>query len=349
MGKRPYSICVHRNNVCDVLMDTYASVQSLLNTSLSVSFSGENATDLSGLTRELFTIFFTAVQEKYFDGNVECVPRVDPQTCQSLSSSDDTMFTTLGKIFSHCYVLTGMFPIFIARASFQSVLLATPVDDELLKSSFFRYIDEFERDSLLSIMSGDSDAAIDEEVFDNVVAILSRCQSSQLPTRKNINQLVCSVAMSELVCRPTHALQAIHKGLMAAHPELWQCISVEDIDYLYSDLIPTPRRVWQLISPVNEVMNRQEEKVFDFLRRFVLSLNSRMLRLFLRFVSGSSYVGPKIKVDFNSQEAGFKRSPLANTCSPHLHLSTSYITLTEFKSEFINILNHSDQWFMDMQ
>ena len=265
---------------------------------------------------------------------------MDSQTCQSLSSLDDTMFTTMGKIFSHCYVLTGMFPIFIARASLQSVLLTSSVDDSLLMSSFLRYVDEFEQDALKSVMNGDINAGIDEEVYDNVVAILSRCQSTQLPTRKNICQLVCSVAMSELVCRPAHALQAIHKGLLAAYPDLWRCITVEDISHLYSDLIPTPKRVWQLISLVNEIMTRQEEKVFDFLRRFVLSLNSRMLGLFLRFVSGA---GANIKVDFNSQQAGFTRRPLANTCSSHLHLSTSYMTLKEFKTEFINVLNHSDQ------
>jgi hypothetical protein len=332
------------------LLDIYASdsIGSILGTSLSVTFKGEDANDFSGLTRELFTIFFSDIQEKYFDGNVECVPRVDPKTCQSLSSSNDTMFITMGKIFSHCYVLTGMFPIFIARASMQSVLLSGSVDSALLTSSFLRYVDEFEQDALKSIMNGDCDADIDEDVHENVIAVLSRCQSTQLPTRKNIHQVVYNVAMSELVCRPTHALQAIHKGLMAAHPEMWSRITIDDIDHLYTDLIPTPKKVWQLISPVNETLTRQEEKVFDFLRRFILSLDCRMLGLFLRFTSGSSYAGPKIKVDFNSQEAGFKRSPLVNTCSPHLHLSTSYVTLKEFKTEFINVLNQSDFWYMDM-
>ena len=80
----------------------------MLATSISVSFKGEQATDLSGLTREVFTIFFMDAQESYFDGNMESVPRVDPQTCHMLSTSADTMFTTMGKIFSHCYILTGM-------------------------------------------------------------------------------------------------------------------------------------------------------------------------------------------------------------------------------------------------
>ena len=78
--------------------------------------------------------------------------------------------------------------------------ISSIVDNSLLISSFLRYVDEFEQD---------------EQVYDNVIAVLSQCQSEQLPTRKNICQLVCSVAMSELVCRHTHALQAIHKGAVA--------------------------------------------------------------------------------------------------------------------------------------
>ena len=164
MTRSPYSIIVNRNDISSVLLNIYASNASILSTSLSVTFKGEDATDLSGGN------FFTDIQEKYFDGNMECVPHVDPQTCQSLSSLDDTMFTTtMGEIFSHGYVLTGVFPIFIARASLQSVLLTSCVDDSLLISSFLRYVDEFEQDTLKSVMNGDINADIDEEVYDNVV------------------------------------------------------------------------------------------------------------------------------------------------------------------------------------
>ena len=53
-----------------------------------------------------------------------------------------------------------------------------------------------------------------------------------------------------------------------------------------------------------------------------------MLGLFLRFVCGSSYAGANIKVDF---KAGFTRTPLANSCSSHLHLSISYMLLKNSK------------------
>ena len=76
--------------------------------------------------------------------------------------------------------------------------MTSSVDESLLISSFLRYVDEFEQDALIkSVMNGDINADIDEEVYDNVVAILSLCQSAQWPTRKNICQLVCSAASHE--------------------------------------------------------------------------------------------------------------------------------------------------------
>ena len=71
MTRSLYSLVVNRKDVSSVLLDIYASI---LSTSLSVTIKEEDTTDLSGLTRELF---FTDIQEKYFDGNIECVPRVN--------------------------------------------------------------------------------------------------------------------------------------------------------------------------------------------------------------------------------------------------------------------------------
>ncbi len=101
--------------------------------------------------------------------------------------------------------------------------------------------------------------------------------------------------------------------------------------------------------PECDTPSRQEEKILDFLHCFIFTLDQEKLGLFLRFVSGSSYIWQKIKVVFNAQEPGFTRSPLANTCSPHLHLPTSYVSFSEFKTEFTSILNNPDEWHMDLQ
>ena len=71
--------------------------------------------------------------------------------------------------------------------------------------------------------------------------------------------------------------------------------------------------------------------ISSFLMLILMNKFMTMLGLFLRFVSGSSYAGANIKVDFNSQQAGFTKRPLVNTCSSHHHLSTSYMILKAFK------------------
>ena len=55
----PCSVVVHRNGVRQCLLQLYQQkeCQNLLNRSLSVQFIGERAVDLSGVTRELFSIF----------------------------------------------------------------------------------------------------------------------------------------------------------------------------------------------------------------------------------------------------------------------------------------------------
>ena len=338
ISKPPYKIEVHRNNVTAVLLSEYGSenVEKIMANSLCVVFEDEKANDLSGLTREVFSIFYKKIKEEYFDGNVDCVPRVDPQTCRN------TMFTTIGRIISHAFVLTGMFPVFISQAAMQSVLVCHP-DDKLLMSSFLNYIDDFEKDSLTNVMNGNGT----EEDDENALGVFSRCQSNTLPTKENIHGMIINAAKSELVCRPTHALQAMHKGMVSAHPNLWHGVTREELRKLYDDLIPTHRSVWRLMATEEgHTLSRQEEKIMDYLRRLIFSLSQELLGIFLRFITGSPYIGSNIKVGFNAQDAGFLRRPLVNTCSPHLHLPTSF---SEFKNEFLSILNHSSEWFMDLQ
>ena len=64
--------------------------------------------------------------------------------------------------------------------------------------------------------------------------------------------MMIDAARSELVCRPAHALQALYKGMILAHPALWTAVHEEDFEQItvYADLIPTTRHVWQLLSTV---------------------------------------------------------------------------------------------------
>ena len=252
------------------------------------------------------------------------VPRVDPQTCDS----DATLFTTLGRITSHCFAVTGIFPIFIAQASAHSALLPSePVPEPVLIASFLNYVDNFEREPLQKLLDGKE---LNEEEHDIVVCVLSRCHCFHIPNTVNIRDIVVSMSLSELVSRPAHALQAFVRGMTAAYPDPWCALSSTDIDSIYTHLIPSCRSVWQsLLLPAD--LSRQEDKVADFLRRFIFSLDQQKLSLFLRFVTGSSYMSAQIFVEFSSQCGGFARRPTSATCSNALHLPSTYATYAEFR------------------
>lgn len=75
-------IVVSRENIEQCLFDLFSHTSSSLYSTLPyVQFEGENATDLDGLSRELFSLFWEVIRSQYFEGCTEAVPRVDPQTC----------------------------------------------------------------------------------------------------------------------------------------------------------------------------------------------------------------------------------------------------------------------------
>ena len=194
-----------------------------------VQFEGENATDLDGLTRELFSLFWEFSKNKYFE---EMVPRIDPQTCQM------DIFTILGRIISYGYLITGFFPIFVARASMLSVLCETNISDDILLSSFLNYIDVFERESASRMMLN--------EDFDIITAMLSRFKCFSIPCSDNIEQCMIECAKSELICRPTHALRKIYQGMKEVHPTLWELVNPKCIEKIYQNLLPICHSIWAL-------------------------------------------------------------------------------------------------------
>ena len=149
--------------------------------------------------------------------------------------------------------------------------------------------------------------------------------------------------------RPAHALQAFACGIIAAHPDLWCAVSSTDISSIYTNLVPSCRSLWQsLLLPAE--LSKQQDKVADFLRRFIFSLDQQKLSLSLSFVTGSSCMSTsQIFVELNNQCGGFARRPTSTTCSNTLHLPSTYASYAEFRCEFANVLNNSDLWYMDAQ
>ena len=94
-------------------------------------FEGECAVDIGGVTCDMFSAFFEEVYSKHFDGASLLVPVDTPH-------SGLPPFSSLGVIFSHAYLVTGMLPVKIAFPLLASFLLLEPVHfpDQLLLEAF---------------------------------------------------------------------------------------------------------------------------------------------------------------------------------------------------------------------
>ena len=338
-AKPQTDVCVARVRVGPSMIELFReATSSLYTTAPFVKFEGERATDLDGLTRELFSLFWVYARHEYFEGASEVVPRVDPQTCRI------DVFTVLGRIISYGYLITGYIPVFMAKASvISSICRQTSISDDVILSSFLNYIDGFEKECACRMMKGQ----MEDDDFYKILGMLSRFKCFVVPSSDNIRQHMIECAHSELIYRPTHALSSIARGMREAHPGLRDHVDPDCIADLYQCLIPTCMKVWNLIKPPG-TMNMQQDGTLDYLRRFVFSLMKDELALMMRFVTGSeSITGTGITVTFCGTEEGLARHPSSHTCTGTLQLPTTYKSYSDFRREFLNVLKNNELWFMD--
>ena len=96
-----------------------------------------------------------------------------------------------------------------------------------------------------------------------------------------------------------------------------------------------------------ESLTATQSEVSKHLKRYIKELDSRHLKLFLRFCTGSDVITvPNITVEF-SQLIGLQRRPVAHTCGCVLQIPDQYENFMAFRSEFDSVLE-SNVWVMDI-
>ena len=155
-----------------------------------------------------------------------------------------------------------------------------------------------------------------------------------------------STARHLFLGKPLGMLYTIHSGVPKPFLRFFQKMTVSEFFDLYKALSATPERVLSLIEEPDN-MNSAEERIFLYLTTFVSNIRQDDLRLFLRFVTGSSVLlGESIQVSFNNAE-GLARSPTAKTCSCSIEIPLTYATYPEFEQEFLKVLSSEGAWAMD--
>lgn len=308
---------------------------------LVVTFRNERGFDGGGLHRELFPIFWHAVEQRMMEGNAEKVPILTPRSAK--------YFYTLGLILSHGYVLTGFVPMCFASPFFLGLINDQSVTpDDILLQSFLNYIDPRERVAVEACISA-NDISDTSAVLENVIIpMLARFNCDVIPKKENIREVVLHTAEYALVCQPYYAIVQIRRGMLCANPSLWRhCALAVGIELCHS-LLPTNMKVWNMVEePVYR--NSTESRCFDYLRRFIFTLSTESLSLLLRFVTGSPHcVNQTVSVDFFVPSSSFVRRPTATTCGMVLHLPSTYESFSQFSQEFGEILRSSHLWSFDI-
>ena len=274
----------------------------------------------------MFSSFWEEAYLKNFDGESLLVPAVHPNT-------DIATFPILGTVLSHGFMACGYLPVRIAFPVIAATLCSPSVKipDAIIFESFIDYLTAHESSILCD--------TIDQNVFScqtqtQLINTLSRLGCTEVPSPANIKQLVLRVAKHLFLGKPLGALYALNSGVPIPYHSFWQNFPIDKLFHLYKVLNATTSAI--LEEPVD--INPTEDRVFGFLLSFVGNMKQNELRLFLRFITGSSVrLAKHIKVSFNSL-TGLARRPISHTCDCNLELPVSYATYPEVESEFTNVL-----------
>lgn len=266
-----------------------------------------------GVLREMYSIFWETFFKENCDGSSQFSIRLLPQMTDK--------YKIIGRIITHQFIQCSSFPVQLARASIDQALFGN-VSEECLIDTFLKMLPLKESEMLSRTLEGR------ENPFptDDVVDILDEYNIRTFPSQSNVKELIKSVASLELVSRPYLALANIKEGM----GPFWAEVSKEMIDALYSLCEPTHSRVVTSLS--FQPSTPQENRVFRWLRKYLMESDIRTVTKFLQFCTGSAIIEPArpiaLELEVMPQVA---MRPTAKTCFRILSLPCNYLSYLQLK------------------
>lgn len=323
---------VRRVNIGQDVLNIFMDPQ-VLNVDLKMELINEKAVDSDGVSREVYSAFWEHFLEQC-EGEEERVPRLRPDY-------SDKEWEAIGRIWLKGYLDHHIVPIRLSPAFILSCCQGvSAVDEELLMRSFSRYLSVPERASVEKALKGNMDESDEEDLLD----LFSRMGSHNLPSKDNMHGAILGLAQKALLQEPKFIIDCFHSVF---HNALSALTTKNNIMELYESKRPTNKKVAQMIKPLSESLNQQEQSALNYLIRYVRSIEQRKLEIFLRFCTGSTVLcKDTIQVTFNHL-CGLGRRPVAHTCGAVLELPCTYSSYPEFRAELDGILS-GDCFTMDI-
>ena len=331
-------VTVKRESVTEDILNLYKTNSDIASSFVTFKFNNEEGMDMDGVKREVYSLFWEGAMMRFFDGSNTVVPKMGPEI-------QDNDLDALGRIINHGFVLTGIFPIMINKGFMTGALLGRDsLSDDDIVDCFFEFVSDYDSLQLKRVMDEVNPTDVfSEQSHHYLMEFLSEFEVQTNPRPSNIRDIITRVAKTELLSKPSLALDIIGKGLQD-HNNLWEDCGKDDVFHLYDKLAISPGIIASLLTVDEYNLTKEKQKVFTYLKKYVRSLNNKDICLFTRFTTGSSMnLVKEIKVVFHGTE-GIPYIT-AHTCSAIIDLpSRGYISFSDFKSQFDNVLYNPYSW-----
>ena len=175
------------------------------------NFLNEPALDFDGVKREAFTLFWEKVLPIYFEGTNSYVPRISPDI-------EETMYTTLGRILSHGFLMVGVFPPSLNKVFFTALLSGKEnVSDQSFLEGLLDYVSCYDNLRLQEILEKcNSQVSLSDENIDFLLEFLSEFGVSKMPNPNNLETILVAMKVFQILdhrwlnCYTTQTLGNFH-------------------------------------------------------------------------------------------------------------------------------------------
>ena len=149
LADRPKRVIqVRRDHVFEDLVEVYQD-PSITENQIFVKLEGETGIDVNGVSREVLTLFWMHFRTHFCSGHTEFVPTINPKWFLSAN-----LPVVLGRILHHGFVLQGLFPTFLCKATVMCLLTGEEPTEDVLLTSFFNFLPQNERGILQEALEG---------------------------------------------------------------------------------------------------------------------------------------------------------------------------------------------------
>ena len=330
----PTILSVHRVNIIEEMVGHFKN-KEILNTDIAFNFIGEAGSDQRGVSREVYSAFWTDFLTGEAEGEESRVPAINTKW-------QEEEWNSVGRILLKGFTDHAVFPLKLNKAFTIALIHGEEhVSPEMLLDSFMSYICPADRDLIKQIMS----EGVKEEMKEDFIDFLDRFGCKLIPTEKDpIRSQIIQIAHNQLIQKPKYALDKIKDASQRYLQTLFPAISnIEDMFQLKK---PTAKRILNIL--VATPTTAEESKALGFLQQFIRAQNDESLQKLLRFFTGADTMCvDKIDISFVTL-AGFGRRIIAHTCGPTIELPSTYQCYPEFRKELENQLSNEESFKMNI-